>query len=362
MPVTHRAQTFIPTATAPLQLNDVLVSPSLIKNLISVRRLTRDNNVAIEFDPSGFSIKDLPTREEMLRCESSGDLYPLRLPQHQALTASSATSLWHQRLGHPGHPVTAQVLQTFPFHCNKSDAHSCSSCRLGKHARLPFSDSTTQIFFPFQIVHSDVWTSPVYNHSGYKYYIVFLDDYTHYLWTIPLRNKSDVLPTVRAFISYVHTQFRLPILAFQTDNGREYDSTAMRLLLSSLGTQLRLSCPYTSQQNGKAERVLRTINDCVHTMMIHSAAPLAFWAEALATATYLINRRPCRATGTTTPYAMLFGVSPSYTELRVFGCQCFPNLIATSATSLPLDPLRASSSGTRRITAAIAATTSTRVG
>jgi histone deacetylase 1/2 len=136
----------------------------------------------------------------------------------------------------------------------------------------------------------------------------------------------------------------------------------MRLLLSSLGTQLRLSCPYTSQQNGKAERVLRTINDCVRTMMIHSAAPLAFWAEALATATYLINRRPCRATGTTTPYAMLFGVSPSYTELRVFGCQCFPNLIATSATSLPLDPLRASSSGTRRITAAIAATTSTRVG
>jgi hypothetical protein len=31
MPVTHRAQTVIPTATAPLRLNDVLVSPSLIK-------------------------------------------------------------------------------------------------------------------------------------------------------------------------------------------------------------------------------------------------------------------------------------------------------------------------------------------
>lgn len=60
-------------------------------------------------------------------------------------------------------------------------------------------------FFPFQIVHSDVWTSPIFSHSGYKYYVVFLDDYTHYLWTIPLRNKSDVLPTVRAFISYVHT-------------------------------------------------------------------------------------------------------------------------------------------------------------
>ena len=106
-------------------------------------------------------------------------------------------------------PDTTSLLKfynLFLFQCNKSDAHSCSSCRLGKHVRLPFADSASQTFFPFQLVHSDVWTSPVLSHSGYKYYVVFLDDYSHYLWTIPLRNKSDVLPTVRSFISYVHTQ------------------------------------------------------------------------------------------------------------------------------------------------------------
>ena len=108
----------------------------------------------------------------------------------------------------------------------------------------------------------------------------------------------------------------------------------MRLLLSSLGTHLRLSCPYTSQQNGKSERILRTVNDCIRTMLISSAAPLTFWAEALATATYLINRRPCRATGTATPYALLFGVAPSYDGLRVFGCRCFPNMLATSPHKL----------------------------
>jgi hypothetical protein len=53
-----------------------LISPSLVKNLISVRTLTRDNNVIIEFDPFGFSIKDLPTRTVLLRCESRGELYP----------------------------------------------------------------------------------------------------------------------------------------------------------------------------------------------------------------------------------------------------------------------------------------------
>jgi histone deacetylase 1/2 len=51
-------------------------------------------------------------------------------------------------------------------------------------------------------------------------------------------------------------------------------------------------------------------------------------------ATYLINRRPCCATGTTTPYALLFGVAPSYGELRVFGCRCFPNMIATTSHKL----------------------------
>ena len=66
MSVTHRAHTVIPTAHSPLRLNNVLVSPSLVKNLISIHTLTRDNNVSVEFDPFGFSIKDLPTHTVLL--------------------------------------------------------------------------------------------------------------------------------------------------------------------------------------------------------------------------------------------------------------------------------------------------------
>ena len=77
LPVTHTAGSSIPTSSTPLLLHNVLVTPSLIKNLISVRSLTRDNNVSVEFDPFGFSIKDLHTRQVKLRCDSHGDLYPL---------------------------------------------------------------------------------------------------------------------------------------------------------------------------------------------------------------------------------------------------------------------------------------------
>ena len=77
MPVTHLAASSIPTNSSSLALRNVLVTPSLIKNLISVRSLTRDNAVSVEFDPNGFSIKDLHTHQVKLQCDSQGDLYPL---------------------------------------------------------------------------------------------------------------------------------------------------------------------------------------------------------------------------------------------------------------------------------------------
>jgi hypothetical protein len=66
LPVTRAVDTIIPASSQPLHLRNVLVSPFLVKNLVSVRQLTRDNNISIEFDPSGFSIKDLNTKVETL--------------------------------------------------------------------------------------------------------------------------------------------------------------------------------------------------------------------------------------------------------------------------------------------------------
>ncbi|KAK1628009.1 hypothetical protein QYE76_002324 [Lolium multiflorum] len=87
-------------------------------------------------------------------------------------------------------------------------------------------------------------------------------------------------------------RFGRPILALQTDNGKEFDNTTIRTLLSTHGTIFRLTCPYTSQQNGRAERVLRTLNDCVRTLLFHAHMPPQFWPDALSTATLLVNLRP----------------------------------------------------------------------
>lgn len=108
----------------------------------------------------------------------------------------------------------------------------------------------------------------------------------------------------------------------------------MRAFLSSHDISLRLTCLYTSQQNGRAERVLRTLNETVRTLLFHASIPPSFWPDALSTATFLLNRRPCRARNNTTPYRILFGQDPDYSLLRTFGCLCYPNTTSTTPNKL----------------------------
>nr|GEV91303.1 hypothetical protein [Tanacetum cinerariifolium] len=61
IPLTHTGHSFLHTSSKSLQLNHILVTPHIIKNLIYVRKFTRDNDVSVEFDAYGFSVKDYPT-------------------------------------------------------------------------------------------------------------------------------------------------------------------------------------------------------------------------------------------------------------------------------------------------------------
>jgi hypothetical protein len=83
----------------------------------------------------------------------------------------------------------------------------CHACCVGKHVRLQFKESINVSSFPFQLLHCDVWTSPIMSNSGYKFYLVILDDFSHYVWIVPLRHKSDVLPTLMSFHAFVGMQF-----------------------------------------------------------------------------------------------------------------------------------------------------------
>ena len=199
---------------------------------------------------------------------------------------------------------------------------------------FPFQNRSMFPFFPFQLVHCDVWTSPILSSSGFRYYLLLLDDYSHFSWTFPLRYKSNALATIQKFHALVQNHFNLPLLTLQADNRREFDNHATRAFFDTHGIAFRMSCPYTSAQNGRAERMLRTLNETVCAMVVHASMPPMFWAEALATATFLHNRRPCRVRRFLSLFELLYCAPPDYSGVRVFGCLCYPNTSATVAHKL----------------------------
>ncbi|GKB06943.1 ribonuclease H-like domain-containing protein, partial [Tanacetum coccineum] len=160
IPVTNTGHSIIPSHHRPLHLHNVLVTPNIIKNLISVRQFTRDNNCTIEFDAFGFSVKDYLTRHILLRCDSSSDLYPVTKPSTSPIAfLSTSASTWHQRLGHPGDQYNTLVKNgTWILVPRLSDVNFVRSMWLFKHkfhadvqllSRPPFA--------PFFLVVSLQW-------------------------------------------------------------------------------------------------------------------------------------------------------------------------------------------------------------
>jgi hypothetical protein len=188
----------------------------------------------MEFDPFGLSVKDLSTRNVLTRCNSSGPLYTMRLPSRSApspcaapaaaLVASAST--WHRRLGHPGVDGLSKLSSDSSVICSRRSHDFCQACQLGRHTRMPFISSTSHADNNFDLIHCDLWTSPVVSVSGYRYYLVILDDCSHFVWTFPLRVKSNTFSILLIFFAFVSTQFGRTIKAVQCDNGREFDNAS----------------------------------------------------------------------------------------------------------------------------------------
>jgi hypothetical protein len=95
-----------------------------------------------------------------------------------------------------------------------------------------------------------------------------------------------------------------------------------------------MSCPYTSPQNGKAERIIRSTNNVIRSLLFQASLPACYWVEGLHTATYLLNRLPTETISALCLHYTLFGTPPTYEHLHVFGCKSYPNMSSTAPHKL----------------------------
>lgn len=196
LPITHIGSSILTTDNAEFVLNHVLLVPSLCKNLICVAKFTKDNNVSFEMFDWGYNIKDLATNEVVAEGPFYHNLYPIQMvPKVSFSSIIADPSLWHQRLGNPSGVVLSKLNNTSAIQLSSTPTTSlCHDCQLGKHVKLPFQSSNRVSSKPLALVHYDVWgPAPVTSLEGYKYYIVFIDDFSRFHWIYLITTKTDAL-------------------------------------------------------------------------------------------------------------------------------------------------------------------------
>ncbi|KAG7599415.1 Reverse transcriptase RNA-dependent DNA polymerase [Arabidopsis suecica] len=298
--------------------------PNFTSNLLSVKRATTDLNCYAIFGPNDVHFQDIESSRVLGQGVTKDGLYVLEdtklsepLSSHFSIVVANS-AIWHARLGHPHPRALSLMLPKVSF-----QNLDCEACILGKHCKAIFPKSSTIYESCFDLIHSDVWTSPCLSRENQKYFVTFIDEKSKYTWLTLLPSKDRVLEAFKNFHTYVTNQYNAKIKIFRSDNGGEYTSQAFKEHLASHGIIHQTSCPYTPQQNGVSERKNRHLMEVARSIMFHTNVPKRFWSDAVMTACYLINRTPTKILHDKSPFEVLTKTKPSLDHLRVFGCVCY---------------------------------------
>ena len=314
----------------PIGLRDVLYLPDLDKNLLSVRAMVK-LGATVQFKSE---ICEITRNGKLLaRGKIERKLYFLQITENETINIAQKDSnlkLWHYRFGHLGMDNVKRLMKdemvdgmSSKDNCNGDSV--CQGCIMGKQHRKEFpKDGGKRASDFLELVHSDVCgPMSISSLGGSRYFVTFIDDYSHYTQVYFIKHKSEVLEKFKEYVNHVTNATGKQVKVLRSDNGGEYCSKEFTSYLKEKGIAHQLTVPYTPQQNGVAERMNRTLVESARSMMSHAALPTNFWAEAINTAVYLRNRSPTKSLEGVTPYECLFHQKPDVSHLKVFGCLAF---------------------------------------
>jgi transposase InsO family protein len=143
-----------------------------------------------------------------------------------------------------------------------------------------------------------------------------VDDYSRFTWVFFLQEKSHTQETLKGFLRRAQNEFGLRIKKIRSDNGTRFKNSQIEGFLEQEGIKHEFSSPYTPQQNGVVERKNRTLLDMARTMLDEYKTSDRFWAEAVKTACYAINRFYLHRILKKTSYELLTGKKPNVSFLE----------------------------------------------
>ncbi|KAK2382949.1 putative mitochondrial protein [Trifolium repens] len=315
-----------------ITISNVALVDNLKHNLLSVAKLC-DKGFIINFKPTFCTIESNKDKNVILKAIRHGNVYMLDLDDNCLsgakclITKNDESWLWHRRMAHLNFDLLNKIaskdlvigLPKIRF----SKDHLCDACQMGKQTKASFKSkkfiSTTK---PLELIHMDLFGPSRTKSLGGNYYgLVIVDDYSRFCWTLFLSSKSDTLFAFKQFAKMIQNKLDLKIISIRSDHGGEFENNNFDKFCSKHGIEHNFSAPRTPQQNGVVERKNRILEELARTML--SGLPKYFWADAISTASYVLNRAIIRPILDKTPYEILKGRKPNLSHLRSFGCKCF---------------------------------------
>ncbi|GJS92640.1 putative ribonuclease H-like domain-containing protein [Tanacetum coccineum] len=234
---------------------------------------------------------------------------------------------WHRRLGHVNFKnmnklVTSNLVRGLPSKLFQND-HTCVACNKGKQHKASYKriSAVSLIHHPLHLLHMDLFGPVSVRSINHKIYcLVITDEYTRFSWVFFMEHKSETYLLLKDFITLVENQFNHKVKCLRCDHGTEFKNAKFIDFCGEKGIKRDYSNPRTPQQNGVAERKNRTLIEAARTMLADSLLPTMFWAEAVNTACYVLNRVLVTKPHNKTPYELLTGEVPSISYFKPFGC------------------------------------------
>ena len=159
--------------------------------------------------------------------------------------------------------------------------------------------------------------------GGKKYAFMCVDDFSRLTWINFIREKPDTFEVFKDLCLRVHKEKECGIVRIRSDHGKEFENGRFIEFCSDEGIYHEFSSPITPQQKGLVERKNRAIQESARVMLHAKNLPYHFWAEAMNTACYILNRVTIRSGTTSTLYEIWKGRKPTVKYFHVFGSKCY---------------------------------------
>nr|GEU56827.1 putative ribonuclease H-like domain-containing protein [Tanacetum cinerariifolium] len=296
--------------TGTLDFDDVYFCKELKYNLFGVSQMCDKKNNVLFSDTECLVIssnfKLLDESQVLLRVLRNDNIYSVDLNSvvpTRGLTClfSKATTdgsnLWHMRLGHINYKtmnklVKGNLVRGLPSKIFENN-HGCVACQKGKQHKASYKAKlVNSISKPLHMLHMDLFG--------------------------PINDETNrILKTFRAGIE---NQLDCKVKVIRCDNETEFKNSVVNQFCDMKWIKREFSVARTPQQNGVAERKNRTLIEALRTMLVDSKLPTTFWAEAVNTACYVLNRSLVIKPHNKTPYELIRRRPPLIDFMKSFGC------------------------------------------